>query len=35
MCWACHNRKHGDKGAFAGCDVNGMPLDQNHPWLKA
>jgi hypothetical protein len=33
MCQRCHNRKHSAKGAFAGCDVNGMPLDAAHPWF--
>ena len=37
LCHACHSLKtaadHG-KDVYLGCDVNGMPLDPNHPWNR-
>jgi 5-methylcytosine-specific restriction endonuclease McrA len=30
LCRDCHNREH-DRGSL-GCDVNGSPLDPDHPW---
>jgi len=38
LCRGCHSRKTlADMGHRAryGCDVNGMPLDPNHPWNKS
>lgn len=35
LCHECHSRKtNADMGRRVnfGCDVNGMPLDPNHPW---
>jgi 5-methylcytosine-specific restriction protein A len=32
MCTACHNMKHA--GGIKGCDVDGMPIDPNHPWNR-
>ena len=35
LCGPCHSRKtQADMGKRVnwGCDVNGMPLDPNHPW---
>jgi 5-methylcytosine-specific restriction protein A len=41
MCHACHNTKTaavdraGGKGVrFKGCDVNGLPIDDAHPFLS-
>jgi hypothetical protein len=37
LCHACHNRLTAayDKGSIAGvCDVDGLPLDPNHPWRQ-
>lgn len=39
LCHACHSIKtmrerHGSKPVY-GCDVNGMPLDPDHPWNAA
>ncbi|KCB28576.1 HNH endonuclease domain protein [Bordetella hinzii L60] len=35
LCHSCHSiktaRDHG-KSVYMGCDVNGMPLDPDHPW---
>jgi 5-methylcytosine-specific restriction enzyme A len=31
LCVRCHNKAHGRGGAH-GCDVNGNPLDPDHPW---
>lgn len=28
----CHSRKTQGKRLTYGCDVNGMPLDPDHPW---
>lgn len=37
LCHECHSRKtardHG-KQVYGGCDVNGIPLDPEHPWNK-
>jgi len=38
LCHSCHSHKtmrerHGKKPVM-GCDVNGIPLDPNHPWAK-
>jgi 5-methylcytosine-specific restriction protein A len=37
LCHRCHSRKTnrdmGNRVAY-GCDVNGMPLDPNHPWNR-
>ena len=37
LCHACHSRKtqaeRGGKVAY-GCDLNGFPLDPNHPWNR-
>lgn len=38
LCHECHSRKTAkDMGhnVRMGCDVNGMPLDVNHPWNNA
>lgn len=35
LCHSCHSLKTmADMGhdVYLGCDVNGMPLDPNHPW---
>ena len=40
LCASCHNVKSraeqlGEKNWFyKGCDINGMPLDPNHPWNR-
>jgi len=38
LCHECHSSKTGrernGKPPVMGCDVNGMPLDPNHPWAK-
>lgn len=44
LCPACDNRKHAEKGSkgsvgriekiLPGCDINGMPIDPDHPWNK-
>jgi 5-methylcytosine-specific restriction protein A len=40
LCTSCHNTKTrvveqlGREFAVRGCDVNGMPLDPNHPWNR-
>jgi hypothetical protein len=41
MCAHCHNTKTmavdrpgGSGVAFKGCDVNGMPIDANHPFYS-
>ncbi|WP_292934534.1 HNH endonuclease signature motif containing protein [Noviherbaspirillum sp.] len=37
LCHECHSRKtNADMGRRVsyGCDVNGMPLDPNHPWNR-
>ncbi len=45
MCTSCHSvktqardnpRSFGDgyRPAFKGCDINGRPLDPDHPWLR-
>lgn len=37
LCHACHSRKtQADMGKRVtyGCDINGMPLDPDHPWNK-
>ena len=38
LCHSCHSHKtmrerHGRKPVM-GCDVNGMPLDPDHPWAR-
>ena len=33
LCTHCHNKEHG-RGKY-GCDVNGSPLDPDHPWSSA
>ena len=33
LCVHCHNREHG-RGMY-GCDVNGTPLDPDHPWRSS
>ena len=38
LCAPCHSRHkqiQEKSGLLPGCDVNGMPIDQNHPWGKA
>lgn len=39
LCASCHSTvtRHGNKGPLRvkGCDINGVPLDPNHPWRKA
>lgn len=38
LCAPCHSRKtQADMGKRVnwGCDVNGIPLDPNHPWNKS
>ena len=38
LCHECHSRKtQADMGKRVnwGCDINGMPLDPNHPWNKS
>lgn len=32
ICESCHKKKTSNKRDTAPCDVNGMPLDPNHPW---
>ncbi len=38
LCHECHSsktaRERNGKPRVMGCDVNGMPLDPNHPWAK-
>jgi 5-methylcytosine-specific restriction enzyme A len=37
LCAACHSawkQQQETTGHIRGCDVNGMPLDPNHPWRK-
>ncbi|MGY8679560.1 HNH endonuclease [Bradyrhizobium sp. UFLA05-153] len=40
LCASCHNTKTrvieqlGRKFLFRGCDINGMPLDPDHPWNR-
>jgi len=37
VCRSCHSRHkqiQEKSGALPGCDVNGMPIDPNHPWTK-
>ena len=37
LCHECHSRKtaadHGQRVRY-GCDINGLPLDPDHPWRK-
>jgi 5-methylcytosine-specific restriction endonuclease McrA len=41
LCVRCHNTKTtvieqlGRAYFYRGCDINGMPLDPEHPWNKA
>lgn len=38
LCHECHSLKTAasmGKGVSWGCDVNGRPLDPNHPWNKS
>ncbi|AVA34665.1 hypothetical protein HpMS107_56610 [Helicobacter pylori] len=37
LCPTCDNARHAEKGGapgadVRGCDINGLPLDPNHPW---
>jgi 5-methylcytosine-specific restriction endonuclease McrA len=37
VCPACHNiiePRDGSPAKPRGCDIDGRPLDPNHPWLK-
>lgn len=39
LCHECHSRKtraemNGEAAAVPGCDVNGIPLDPDHPWRQ-
>ena len=37
LCHECHSRKTASdqgKRVSMGCDVDGLPLDPNHPWAK-
>ena len=40
QCASCHNRKTrvveqlGEQLSVKGCDINGYPLDPNHPWNR-
>ena len=37
LCHSCHSLKtNADMGkrVYQGCDVDGLPLDPNHPWAK-
>lgn len=37
MCRECHSLKTArdmGKNAYLGCDMEGMPLDPNHPWNR-
>ena len=33
-CKSCHSQKTARGERLHGCDINGMPLDPNHPWNK-
>jgi cytochrome c2 len=38
LCHECHSVKTAasmGKGVYLGCDVNGRPLDPDHPWNKS
>lgn len=37
LCPTCHSgwkRIQENKGVLSGCDVRGLPLDFNHPWIN-
>jgi len=37
ICFPCHNSAKKllqTRGVMPGCDINGLPLDSNHPWAK-
>jgi len=37
LCEACHDAKHSsapEARRVQGCDVNGMPIHPDHPWVK-
>lgn len=36
LCEACHDKKHSRNtlGNVGGCNADGMPVNQKHPWNK-